>query len=574
MKKFNGSGSLPYWLPAVFIGIIFAATFAMPFAMAAEPDVTNITYIPDPYYYAIPGQTAFVTFQYYYRNSGGATVGPLLEQIRNDKDDVVYQWDRIAARRKNTGFYTKVWDGTYRNGGTTDGQPVPEGQYKFYLLSEGATPPLTMIAGSYFTATKAVGPVVTVPTPPSSGYYDTHGDKYGVNYHIALESGTGATVKLFIKGKLDGNDVEIQAGKNAHTADGDALLQWDGLMGNMIAPPGQFTWTLTTESQVSGFGVTGEPVSGTFTVSDKFFPTPKLTNLTATPDFYNPANGTVTLGYTLGGSLGLSDITAAVIEFVDEMPVAKQWEFPAQGNGAKTIEWDGKDDAGNVVTSGGDYLFKVWGTDGNYSIIPQQIGLTVQVDSQGQTQQPAGNCPGFSDVLATDPDCAAIEYVKSTGAMTGNPDGTFAPYFPLQRDQIAKIVLESFGKFDASTDYCSGSDPFTDVKNTEWSYQYICRGKALAMITGYQSGEDKGYYRPGRAVNRAEFMAMILRNLGETMPAGKSYPDVPSDAWYGGYAKYAYDNGLYDKIVFEPAQFSTRIEVAHIIYALHELGKI
>ena len=422
-----------------------------------------------------------------------------------------------------------------------------------------------MIAGSYFTATKAVGPVVTVPVPPSSGYYNAHGDKYDINYNIALGSGTESTVKLFIKGKIDGNDIEIQAGKNTHTADGDGLLQWDGRMGNMIAPAGQYTWTLTYDSQVSGFTMTVEPVSGTFTVSDKFFPTPKLTNLTATPDFYNPANGTVTFEYTLDGSLGLSDITAAVIEFVDEMPVAKKWEFPAQGNGTKTIEWDGKDGSGNVVTSGGDYIFKVWGTDGNYSIIPQEIGLTVQVEEP----QPDVNCAGFSDVPATDPDCAAVEYVKSIGAMTGNPDGTFDPNLPVQRDQIAKIVLETFGKFEASTDYCGGADPFPDVGTAEWSYQYVCRGKALGMITGYQSGEDKGFYRPVRGVNRAELLAMLLRNLDEAMPTGASYSDVPSDAWYGGYAKFSLDNEIYAGTVLEPTRFASRIEVAYVIYSLH-----
>lgn len=190
------------------------------------------------------------------------------------------------------------------------------------------------------------------------------------------------------------------------------------------------------------------------------------------------------------------------------------------------------------------------------------------------SQESVAKCAGFSDVAASDSDCDAISYVKSIGAMTGNPDGTFDPAGLLQRDQIAKIALESFGNFSGSADYCAGQSPFPDVTVADWAYQYICRAKALAVVTGYQAGADAGYFRPGRSVNRAEFLAIILRNLGEIMPTGSSYTDVHSSDWFADYAKYSKDNNLFSGTTLKPSNFTSRREVAQVLYKLHDLGKI
>lgn len=183
-------------------------------------------------------------------------------------------------------------------------------------------------------------------------------------------------------------------------------------------------------------------------------------------------------------------------------------------------------------------------------------------------------CAGFSDINISDPDCDAINYVKSIGAITGNPDGTFAPSGLLQRDQISKIALESFGNFSSSADYCGGQNPFPDVIASDWAYQYICRAKALSVVTGYQAGADAGFFRPGRSVNRVEFLAIILRNLGEIMPTGSSYTDVHSTDWFADYAKYAKDNNLFTGTSLFPARETTRREVAQVLYKLHNLGKL
>ncbi|MFH1533806.1 MAG: S-layer homology domain-containing protein [Nitrospirota bacterium] len=196
--------------------------------------------------------------------------------------------------------------------------------------------------------------------------------------------------------------------------------------------------------------------------------------------------------------------------------------------------------------------------------------------TEEESAQEVGQCANYTDVLDTDPDCEAIAYMQSIDAMTGNPDGTFAPDGYLQRDQIAKISLETFELFDDSEDYCGGENPFPDVNSSDWAYQHICRGVELGMIYGYSGGEDEGYYRPARDVGRVEFLALILRNVSDSMPDDSlsSYDDVDGGNWFSGYAKYSYDNSLFDGNTLFPAQPTTRLEVARHVYELYLLGKI
>ncbi len=189
---------------------------------------------------------------------------------------------------------------------------------------------------------------------------------------------------------------------------------------------------------------------------------------------------------------------------------------------------------------------------------------------------PAGTplCANFKDVPADSPYCPAIQYAKSINAMTGHADGTFEPNGFLKRDQIAKIALITFNKFDSSADYCRSIPPFYDVLQSAWAFQHICRAKAANIVTGYLSGEDNGYYRPDRSVSRAEFLAIILRNLQETLPAGPSYLDVQPGNWFATYARFSRDHELFTGASLNPHSYTTRAEVAQVLYKLHQLERI
>ncbi len=294
----------------------------------------------------------------------------------------------------------------------------------------------------------------------------------------------------------------------------------------------------------------------------------EITDVGVIPNTFSPdgdgIGDTTTLTFTISDDADV-DVN---IEYEGDPTYKILLDAVAKTAGVVTVDWDGMDSGGDPAENGTyTFLIEVSGTGGSDS---HSVDVIVLIDTSGES------CAGYVDVLAAHPDCDAIEYMQSIGAMTGNPDGTFAPDDYLQRDQVAKISLETFGLFDDSEDYCGGVDPFPDVNSSDWAYQHICRGFELEMIYGYTGGEDAGYYRPARSVNRVEFLALVLRNVSDTMPDDSlgSYDDVDGGHWFSGYAKYSYDNALFDGNKLFPSQVTTRLEVARHVYELFLLGKI
>lgn len=548
--------------------------FSIPVAMAANSIVTDLTASPNPFHTQIPDKPdmAKIFFSYQW-DAGGYASGEVIEKITDANDNTVYYWgategadvknDAVAAVPETVSL---EWNGK-GNTGTYNGQYVPDGTYTFYVSSHVASPPDTTKTKN-FEVVKTVAPVVSWVSQPAAFYYTGAGN-YTVNYNLLLKSASQANVRLKVKGPLNNSPQEVVIAEMKN-ADGNYTLSWDGKINGNTAAPGQYTYSLQAEGSVDGFGVMSNELTGQVAVAGGNGPQPILNNLSVEPNPFNPTAGQISFTYSLNGSTGNTTVMAAVYASADTVNPVTDWTFNNQSSGSNTVLWDGKND-NNAVVANGSYIFKVWGSDGSFQLVPIQGAFTVT--SQANTSE---TCAGFTDVPKSDSDCAAFSYVKSTGAMTGNPDGTFAPGEMLQRDQVAKIVLVTFDKFNDAADYCSGNNPFPDVTSNSWSFQYICRGVALGMITGYKAGADAGYYRPARAVNRVEFLALLLRNLSDTMPGDDmpSYNDVELNQWYTGYARYSKDHDLFSGTNLFPTASTTRREVAQVIYKLYLQGKI
>lgn len=302
---------------------------------------------------------------------------------------------------------------------------------------------------------------------------------------------------------------------------------------------------------------------------------PQITNLTVNPSTFSPNADGVDDATSISFQVDLaSDVTVEILDSSNAV-VRTLMNGVSQSAGATVVtSWDGMPNSSSSAVDNGNYTVRVKATNSD-GTATETVGVVVNNSAVGEPPVD-DSCAGYIDVDKSNADCSAIEYMKTIGAMTGNPDGTFAPNASLQRDQIAKIVLMTFNKFDSTKDYCNGVDPFPDVHSSDWAYQYVCRGKELGIIQGYKAGEDAGKYILGRAVNRVEFLALVLRNLTESMPAigSVSYSDVDSSAWFSGYAKYSLDHSLFVGTELFPAQATTRVEVARVIYKLHNDGKI
>ncbi|PRX70667.1 prenyltransferase/squalene oxidase-like repeat protein [Cohnella sp. SGD-V74] len=88
------------------------------------------------------------------------------------------------------------------------------------------------------------------------------------------------------------------------------------------------------------------------------------------------------------------------------------------------------------------------------------------------------------------------------------------------------------------------------------------------LAQGYMQGIDvKGkLLAPKQALTRAEYAALLLRLLGEeaSPKTGKTFSDVPADAWYSGTLAKAAELGITDRTSgrFEPSRAITREEAA------------
>ena len=152
----------------------------------------------------------------------------------------------------------------------------------------------------------------------------------------------------------------------------------------------------------------------------------------------------------------------------------------------------------------------------------------------------------------------------------------------LKRDQMLKIgtivnqQTKKYIVFDEKTDYCGGNEhPFVDISKSDWSYIYACYGKNK-IVTGYESGPNKGKLLPANTLVRPEFLAIAFRILNDEMPSNfeSSYSDVMVGQWYAGFAKYAYENGIFPGKKLYLDKTVTRREVARAFFHLNELKKL
>jgi parallel beta-helix repeat protein len=183
---------------------------------------------------------------------------------------------------------------------------------------------------------------------------------------------------------------------------------------------------------------------------------------------------------------------------------------------------------------------------------------------------------GYDDLTSEDQDFEAFKYAYEQGIFTGHADNTARADDALQRDQAAKIVAHFSREYSIDKDYCQGKKPFRDISLHFWGAQVICFGKQTGYITGYT---DKNIYLPAKPMNRAEFLALILRSLPdlEWTESAVSYRDVLPNKWYSPFAKFAYEQELFLTSSFQklfPDRIITRRDVVRIIYKLKEFRDI
>lgn len=130
---------------------------------------------------------------------------------------------------------------------------------------------------------------------------------------------------------------------------------------------------------------------------------------------------------------------------------------------------------------------------------------------------------------------AGISVLTNLGAVTGNPDGTYAAGRTLNRAEFLKIVLKSAPTqdfLDADKSNC-----FPDVQTADWYSMYVCAAKRKGMVSGYPDGT----FKPSNPVNYAEAIKMLAELYGYDLPEP---PANERWAWYTGYVRASTERGV------------------------------
>lgn len=110
----------------------------------------------------------------------------------------------------------------------------------------------------------------------------------------------------------------------------------------------------------------------------------------------------------------------------------------------------------------------------------------------------------FPDVAGNDPNAAAIRAVDDAGILMGFTDGSFRPDQPLQRDQLASMLVRAFEIPAVGT-----AAPFTDVSTGAAHAANI----AAIEDVGLTNGCGNGRYCSGNPVRRDQIASFLFRAL-------------------------------------------------------------
>jgi hypothetical protein len=176
---------------------------------------------------------------------------------------------------------------------------------------------------------------------------------------------------------------------------------------------------------------------------------------------------------------------------------------------------------------------------------------------------------GITDVLASHPFCAEIDWLSTGGITGGFPDGTFRPGQAVSRGSMAAFLYRMAGSPPVSPgaptfDDVPGSHPFFD--EIEWL--------ADSGITG---GFSDGTFRPGQVVSRGSMAAFLYRaaDSPSTTPGAPSFDDVPGSHPFFDEIEWLADTGItggFPDGTYRPAVVVSRGSMAAFLFRFDDEG--
>jgi len=162
----------------------------------------------------------------------------------------------------------------------------------------------------------------------------------------------------------------------------------------------------------------------------------------------------------------------------------------------------------------------------------------------------------------------AIKIAAITKDKTGYTDMVVTPgstyYYWISAYNTKGVESEKAGPVSITLD--KRANPFKDIEESYWAFNYILNLTDKGIIGGYSDGT----FRPINNVTRAEFAKMICLAMGWDLiePQTPSFKDVPKSSWAYKYIETAKAKGViggYNDATFRPTNNITRAEIAKIV---------
>ncbi|MCX5751688.1 MAG: PorV/PorQ family protein [Candidatus Saganbacteria bacterium] len=162
----------------------------------------------------------------------------------------------------------------------------------------------------------------------------------------------------------------------------------------------------------------------------------------------------------------------------------------------------------------------------------------------------------------------AIAYVSTLGIMQGYPDHFFKPDAPIDRAEMAAILVNA-KKFEL--DKVEIRPLFDDLPVDNWAAAPV----QIAVEHGYMSGYPDGKFRPAQKLKRDEAVVILAKFAGLIEPKrieSPPFPDVPTEHWAAKWIYAAKISGLLEYLAgqdFNPEEDFSRAEAAEILSKTH-----
>ena len=192
------------------------------------------------------------------------------------------------------------------------------------------------------------------------------------------------------------------------------------------------------------------------------------------------------------------------------------------------------------------------------------LGVLTETEGGGVTVTVTGSDGTTKEYLFTDVEAGswyadAVNYVVSTGLMSGSEDGPiFLPNYGIRRLEFAIVLYRFAGGTEESFRH-----KFNDMQTPDWYDKYV------AWITnrGYMTGKEDGGFDPFGYLSCEEALVVLYRLAGKPDPGGtlEGYPYAPKVSESGADAvTWAWNNGLIieQECVWYPTQTISRAQVA------------